>query len=221
MKKRRCFISVVFLLLLLVTICLLFVDFNDYSYHMKNIPETSEGIIFSITTYDGVGESEFFIQCLGHAWISIENQSGHTIRLIDYEIEDGEILTMSAWALSEHRGVYFNIEPHFMKQFGRYDGRKSLSVNIDESKMETIGDYIINNDNWTFIKNCSHWSLDLWNAIVSDEYQLKTYTVLYTPARLLKSFDEFDHFNINMDYSSAKEIFCYQKGVRTELKLCS
>ncbi len=218
MKK---IIGIIIVCLLLISVICLFADFNRYTYKTKTVCDENEEIIFSITTFDGKGESEPFIMCLGHAWVSIDNKTGRTIKLMDYEIEDGETVTLSAWALSEHRGVYFNLEPNFIKQFGRYVGRKSLSVGIDESQLAKIEDYIRNNDNWTFVKNCSHWSLDLWNEVVGDEYRLKTQTVIYTPGRLLKSFDEYDCVETDKDFSNAKEVFYYRNGVRTELELCS
>lgn len=32
-----------------------------------------EGIVFSITTFDGKSESKPFIKCFGHTWLSVDN----------------------------------------------------------------------------------------------------------------------------------------------------
>ena len=120
-----------------------------------DISNTNNVLIFSITTYDGVTESKPFVKSLGHSWVSLENKTGHSVFIKDYELQNNQAVAFSVWSISGHGGVYFNIEPNFIKQNGRYDGRKSLSVNIDESKLDDIQDFINNNDRWTSLKNCS------------------------------------------------------------------
>lgn len=219
MKKRSIVILCVFFFGVLF-LCL-YADFNSYTDRTRTIPKDSTGLVFSITTYDGETEKEPFIPCFGHSWISVENQTGHSVSLIDYEIQDGELLTFSIWAITGHRGVYFNLEADFIRQFGRYDGRQSLSVCVDESRLAVIEDYIRKNDSWTFSMNCSRWAAELWNAVADEAFELKTQTLVYTPKRLLKSFGEFDCVESDMDFSDAKAVFFYQNGVRTELQLCS
>ena len=75
-------------------------------------------------------------------------------------------------------------------------------------------------DGWTLGKNCSYWCVHLWNALVDDEYRLKTQTLFYTPKRLERAFLEFDRVEVDKDFSRAGRIFAYRRGVRTELQLC-
>lgn len=199
----------------------LFADFNSYDYRSKTVDCDKSGIIFSITTFDGENESSPFVKCLGHAWLSIDNRSGHPLYIKDYEIENGETVTFSVWVISGIEGLVFNLEPHYISKYGRYAGRRSLSTNIDESKLKAIEGYIDKNNKWTPGNNCSRWSLELWNEVAGDRLKLKTQTLLYTPKRVSKSFYEFDQIESDKDFSTAKGIFCYRDGVRTELKLCS
>lgn len=218
MKKR---IIIPFLLCALLAALLFVPDYHSYTPQSKTIPCEDTGIILSITTFTGENESEPLVKCLGHTWISIDNRTGHSVYVKDYELKDGEEITVSIWAVSGHFGVFYNLEPAFIRDYGRYRGRQSLSVNIDESQLQTINDYIDRNSKWTLGKNCSYWSIQLWNELVSDEYALNTQTLLYTPKRLQKSIEEYDCAELDRDFSRCGEIFFYRDGSITELKLCS
>ena len=217
--KKRILISLIIVSLLGVLAGGL-LDLNTYGERSKTIPREEGKLVFSITTYDGKTESEPFLKCLGHTWLSLENRTGHPVALKDYEIADGESVTFSVWAISGHCGVYFNLESAFITQCGRYVGRQTLSTDIDEEKLPVIEDYIDGNDRWTFTENCSCWSVRLWNTLADENCRLKTQTLIYTPERLQRSFCEFDCVETDKSFAGAGEIFCYRDGVRTELKLC-
>lgn len=218
--KKKTILTILLLCVLLAALCL-WPDFHMYRPQSKTIPSEEGGIILSITTYDGKTESKPFVKSLGHSWISVDNRSGHSVYLKDYEIQNGEILTFSIWAISGHRGVAYNLEANFARDFGRYEGRQSLSIPIEEAQLKAVGEYIDRNDDWTAGKNCSCWSVRLWNEVVDEAYQLKTQTLVYTPKRLQRSLNEYDCVETNTDYSRAGGIFFYQNGGKTELKLCS
>ena len=175
----------------------------------------------SITTFDGESESTPLVKCFGHTWISLDNRSGHPVYLKDCEIRDGEQVTLSVWAVRGLSGLLFNMEPGYIRDYGRYVGRRSLSANIGEEQLRTIEAYIDREDGWTLGGNCSRWSLRLWNAVVEEDFALKTQTLVYTPERVEKALCEFDCVETDRDFSRAGNIFCFRDGVRTELALCS
>ena len=216
--KKRIVIRFVLLFVLAAAFCF---DLNSYTKQSKTVPLDENGIIFSITTFDGENETEPFVKSLGHAWLSVDNRSGHSVYIKDYEIKNNETVTLSVWAISEIAGVFFNLESNFVSKCNRYVGRQSLSVNIEESQLKEIEQYIDKNNNWAIIKNCTFWSIQLWNEIVDDEFKLKTQTLVYTPKRLEKAFSEFDCIEVDKDFSRCGEVFFYQNGIRTELQLCS
>lgn len=53
------------------------------------------------------------------------------------------------------------MEPGYIRDYGRYVGRRSLSANIGEEQLRTIEAYIDREDGWTLGGNCSRWSLRL------------------------------------------------------------
>lgn len=218
MKKKIA--ATVIIMILLIGAASLLIDFNIYEKQTKTAQYDREGLIFTLTTFNGDSESEPFVKSLGHAWASVENLSGRTVYLKDYEIKDGETVTFSVWATTGHRGVYFNTEPEFIRLYGRYVGRVSLSVNIDESELNKIADYIDNNDRWELFKNCTYWSVHLWNEVADEECRLKTPALVYTPKRLEKAMGEFDCVETDKDFSGAEGPFWYNGDERTELILC-
>ena len=66
----------------------------------RTLPCEEEGLILSITTFDGKSESKPFLKCFGHTWIGLDNRTGHTVYLKDRAIPDGEMVTFSVWAVS-------------------------------------------------------------------------------------------------------------------------
>ncbi len=223
MKQIRYFEKVRpgYILLILIAVATVFfvTDFNKYEVNTKNISCDNKGIIFAITAFNGESESDLLVKSLGHAWASIDNQTGHSIYINNNEIKDGEMISFSIWALSGRFGVVYNLEPSFAEKYGRYVGRKSLSMNIDEAKLAIIEEYINENNRWTLFTNCSHWSVDLWNEL-ADNNKLKTPVFLYTPQRLQKAIGEYCTAETDMDFSRCGGAFLLENNNRKELKLC-
>lgn len=48
----------------------------------RTLPCEDEGLILSITTFDGKSESKPFLKCFGHTWIGLDNRTGHTVYLM-------------------------------------------------------------------------------------------------------------------------------------------
>lgn len=108
----------------------------------RTLPCEEEGLILSITTFDGKSESKPFLKCFGHTWIGLDNRTGHTVYLKDRAIPDGEMVTFSVWAVSGLSGLLFDLEPCYIANYGRYTGRLSLSTNIGEEQLKVIEDYM-------------------------------------------------------------------------------
>mgnify|MGYP007027375201 CR=1 FL=1 len=77
----------------------------------RTLPCEEEGLILSITTFDGKSESKPFLKCFRHTWIGLDNRTGHTVYLKDRAIPDGEMVTFSVWAVSGLSGLLFDLEP--------------------------------------------------------------------------------------------------------------
>lgn len=119
--------------------------------------------------------------------IGLDNHTGHTVYLKDRAIPDGEMVTFSVWTVSGLSGLLFDLEPCYIANYGRYTGRLSLSTNIGEEQLKVIEDYMEQHDKWTVDKNCSYWSIHLWNAVVGEDAALKIRDLLPLYAEKLAS----------------------------------
>lgn len=178
----------------------------------RTLPCEDEGLILSITTFDGKSESKPFLKCFGHTWIGLDNRTGHTVYLKDRAIPDGEMVTFSVWAVSGLSGLLFDLEPCYIANYGRYTGRLSLSTNIGEEQLKVIEDYMEQHDKWTVDKNCSYWSIHLWNEVVGEDAALKIRGFVCTPEKIEQAFSAFDCVEVDKDFSRAGGIYCYKDG---------
>lgn len=153
--------------------------------------------------------------------IRLDNRTGHTVYLKDRAIPDGEMVTFSVWAVSGLSGLLFDLEPCYIAHYGRYTGRLSLSTNIGEEQLKVIEDYMEQHDKWTVDKNCSYWSIHLWNEVVGEDAALKIRGFVCTLEKIEQAFSAFDCVEVDKDFSRAGGIYCYKDGERTELQLCS
>ena len=85
-------------------------------------------------------------------------------------------------------GLLFDLEPCYIANYGRYTGRLSLSTNIGEGQLKVIEDYMEQHDKWTVDKNCSYWSVHLWNAVVGEDAALKIRGFVCTPEKIEQAF---------------------------------
>lgn len=102
----------------------------------RTLPCEDEGLILSITTFDGKSESKPFLKCFGHTWIGLDNCTGHTVYLKDRAIPDGEMVTFSVWAVSGLSGLLFlycqlrplhrQIVPEHQYRGGAAEGHRGL-----------------------------------------------------------------------------------------------
>ena len=58
-------------------------------------------------------------------------------------------------------------------------------------------------------KNCSYWSVHLWNAVVGEEAALKIRGFVCTPEKIEQAFSAFDCVEVDKDFSRAGGIYCY------------
>lgn len=178
--------------------------------------------LLSLVTYDGKNESNYGLMNLGHAFITVENIGDDAIEVYGIEVLPTEEITFSAWNTSLHAGVWFNIESAYIKDFARYEDRYSLTVGLNDlSEIEKLSTFISNNDIWTVKKNCSYFSIKLWNEMVSDNYKLDT-SLITRPIVLKKEIMLFEGhqltkpivYNDKMGYVKADTFRPYKMEAR-------
>jgi len=149
--------------------------------------------VLSLVSYDGKDESKYGLMNLGHTFLTILNVSSADISVYGVEISPSEEITFSAWNTSLHAGVWFNIESAYIHEFDRYASRYSLSYGLSLEDIGILNSYISENDIWTPRKNCSYFSINLWNTVVDDNSKLDA-NLVTTPAGLKKEIMLFEGY---------------------------
>jgi hypothetical protein len=185
-----------FILVFMISICSILSACNngnnDYKVNMYN----TDIAYFSLFTYSGEGESSYGIVNLGHAFLSIENISEEDIVVYNYTIPAGETVSIGTWCLSNHFGIWFNIESNYIDNCNKYDGRYSITTGISLEDIETIDDFMKDHDKWGALRNCSYFALSLWNEIAEDSEYIAEKPI-YTPKYLEEEISKFDTHEIN------------------------
>lgn len=145
--------------------------------------------ILTIYAWDGAGKQIPGLVNLGHAFISVRNQTDTPLSMGDYLLQAGEEATVGTWVMSAHAGLWYNLETEYVRQ-GWYTGRISLSMEISQSGMDSLSELLKQSDSWTPLTNCSAFAASVWNSAAIDENKLSA-SGLMTPARLASSLKEF------------------------------
>ncbi len=154
------------------------------------IIEPDDDIIVTIYAYDGAGESYFGLMNLGHSFMSFENVSSEEVKIGNFSLAPNEIVTISTWCVSDHFGIWYNMENNYIKYHDKYNGRYSVSMGIKKDAQETIAKYIQVNDVWRPTKNCTNFSVGLWNKLCDSKEKLST-PLIYTPKKLVSDIKSF------------------------------
>ncbi|NOY35832.1 MAG: hypothetical protein GXP44_02850 [bacterium] len=142
--------------------------------------------IFADATSDGSGSSGGSGFGFGtHAFITVKNVSSGNIQVGKFSnIAPGKTMSLGTWGnKSEHTGLWYNLESYFIQSYGYYSNRVSTSYIMTASELANLNSYIINNDYWSLLTNCSSFAASAWNSAVDPSYSLSAGTP-NTPSNL-------------------------------------
>lgn len=154
----------------------------------------------TIFSYNGSSESKFGIKNLGHSFLSLTNTSTSDIVLAGKTIHVGEEIYFGAWSLSVHFGIWFNVESNYIEFYNKYNGRISVDKGITAQDLEKISEFIIENDTWSPLNNCSKFAIRLWNNIAKESEKLSL-NFVNTPSKLIGELKTFENFQVNKPLS--------------------
>ena len=149
----------------------------------------------SIVSFDGSSESVFGLMNLGHAFIAIENNTSEDMMVGKYTLKSGRSVTIGTWSIAEHFGIWYNVENNYIEYCNKYDGRVSLSKEINAGDLDKINKFISTHDSWGVLKNCGYFATNLWNEVAKDGEILK---VGKTPTSICKVITNSDNYEKNI-----------------------
>jgi len=181
----------------------------------REVVAISDGVAtLTIFSYNGSGESRFGIKNLGHSFLCLTNTTENTITLAGKELAPNEELYFGAWSLSVHFGIWYNVESNYIEFYNKYNGRVSVDKQINNAELEKISDFILENDTWSPLNNCSKFAIRLWNKIAKDSEKL-TLNFINTPANLIEELKTFENYKVNKPLSHYEDCG-YFSGITDE-----
>lgn len=129
----------------------------------------------------GDGTSNFGV----HAFITVKNNSSSNIDVGKLTaIAPGKTVSLGTWGnKTEHKGLWYNLESYFVYKSAAYSGRVSISYGLNSTQLNTLNNFITNNDSWSKLSNCSTFASKAWNSIASTDYKVSA-GVPNTPKKL-------------------------------------
>lgn len=168
----------------------------------KKVDDIAELTIFS---YDGKSECKNGINAYGHSFLSLKNNSTKMINLYGYQLESGKTVFFSWWAVDKHMGIWFNLEPNYIKLYHRYETRYSVSIDLNMDDIETLNSFLSQNDHYTPLNNCSKMTLKCWNEVAEENEKIKI-KFLTTPNYVVSKIKNFDESKYAQEVSIDGEI---------------
>ncbi len=182
---------------LILCVCFCFLTGCTPSDIPKEIVDTPNSIgEFTIFTHTGIKEDLPLLFNLGHSYLAFTNTSANVVDLSGYACQPNEMVCIGTWSISQHFGVWYNVESNYNNHDKHYEGRLSLTKKVTSEDIATINEYIKNNNTWNPLKNCSNFALNCWNSVAKDSEKL-TKPLIYTPKHLANEIKKFDNYEID------------------------
>lgn len=206
MKKVLCF---------LILVCTIFVC-SCSPQKIEITPIEDDVATMTIVSFDGKGESVYGLMNLGHTFIAIENTSSDDMMIGKYILNPGKTVTVAVWSILEHFGVWYNVESNYIEYCNKYNGRVSLSKEINEEDVKKISEFIKSNDNWDPYRNCGYFATKLWNTVAKDKEFINGGT---TPSNIAKSIAMSDGYKKNLEIPVSSAMGYFDGTTFVEYKL--
>lgn len=137
----------------------------------------------------------------GHSWLTIKNNLGTNIMVGVFSVAPEKEISIGTFGnQSGHNGIWYNIESWYADS-ASYNGRVSLSQNINYDQLSTINDYIENHDTWSLYNNCSNFAANVWNSVSDSNLKFSFWP---TPSALSNEIKNKDGYETNRKFQKAE-----------------
>lgn len=96
------------------------------------------------------GSSGLSLDTVVHSFISVKNISNSNIVVGKLQVATRKTMVLGTWGnKDEHKGLWYNLEPKFIRDKGDYDNKVSLKANLISDYMNSLKRFItVNDDQW-------------------------------------------------------------------------
>jgi len=148
-----------------------------------------------------------------HSFIALKNISGFVITIGTYDVDPDDEITVGIWGNKlPHKGLWYNMESYFVNQKDSYTNRVSLSMNIDNTQLETITEIIKSSNRWSCFFNCTNLAAKIWNAVSSEKLSCGFWNTPSSLANSIKSYEFYETGKPIKSKNTSNVIYVY-KGI--------
>lgn len=157
-------------------------------------PIIADGSIleFTIYAFDSKSESKFALMNLGHGFVSVKNVTKSPITVGGFVLGQDKEVSIGTWGQNAHWGIWYNLESTYLT-LGRYKGITSLTQGVSTLGLDNLNAYLLANDTWTPLRNCSYFALDMWNTLAAAD-DVMDLGWLVTPAEVSDRIRQTDGY---------------------------
>ena len=184
---------------------------DGLEYYVYNYNTTSSVGPYLLSIFSCANDSNnSSINTTGHAFLTIKNCTSTSIIVGGITVVPYEEISVGTWGNKEpHTGIWYNLESYLVNANQAYQGRVSLTENITQSDINTINTLISNNDEWSYLDNCSSFATGIWNEISSVNLNAG---FPKTPASLVESIKSKSGYETNRTIQYNTNIGYVQNG---------
>jgi len=146
----------------------------------------------------------------GHSFIVFKNNTESMITIGAFNLDAGASVSIGTWGNQEgHLGIWYNVEAMNPSSF---KSDVSLQMDLDNSELKTVNNFISKHDNWSLYRNCSYFASSVWNSVSSTKLSSLNIIGWNTPAGLSNSIMRVKEYNTGQEFAQATQIGYLQNG---------
>ncbi|WP_067839583.1 hypothetical protein [Amphibacillus sediminis] len=169
-------------------------------FEIPNNPYVAQLTIFSVASSSQSSSSNYS----GHSWVTIKNINTNNTKIRVGKvtgIERNKTVSVGTFGNKLNnsgktkKGIFYNLESYFQsKNSSSYRGRVSLTMSLTQNQLNTVNNFITNNDKWSLTNNCANFAVKLWNGVSSTKLSSGTPA---TPKKLVNSIKSKSGYKTN------------------------
>lgn len=128
----------------------------------------------------------------GHAWISFKCTTWPAVEIGGLSVSVNCEVTLGTFGnISQHVGMWYNVESYIVNHSYYYLGRVSLSMQVTRSQVAVLNNIIDQYDYWSSTINCASFAEAAWNAVSADDVDAG---LIDNPGDLSESIMSYEHY---------------------------
>lgn len=146
---------------------------------------------------------DWLIKEMGHSFLAIKNTSSRGLYVGKKYVPKGTTVTIGNWGnMKQHIGLWYNLEQYTTTSYEIV----SLHSILSDNELDTLNEYILEHDWWTWEYNCTTFAAEAWNLNSSYKFYFSDTPYPIDLCNKMKSYSTYQK-NVDLDISMASGYF--------------